>query len=307
MKKTLLSTIAGIFAVSSSMAQFVYHPNATTPTGLSFSGSEMTTAGVASIMGIHPTNTDATCSTVANGSVTATSGTNMVNVLYTDAMSGYSTLNGSPCIKGNPSIVINAETPLNLSSSPTLSVTLTSNTAFLLLVQLLDPTFNSLLNTPAPINVLGDGVPHTYTVNFGDNVVNGRTLESVQRITLQHENGLTTNPGPLNASLGFQTMTAGTATITSVNKAFLVSNSTIFPNPSKGNTTLEFSLIETADVKVVLTDMIGKELAVLAEGNFGTGKQAYNFDANNFDKGLYLINYYVNGSPARGQKFVVSK
>jgi hypothetical protein len=58
-----------------------------------------------------------------------------------------------------------------------------------------------------------------------------------------------------------------------------------------------------SDVKVSLTDMYGREVKVIAEGNM-TAINA-SFDVSNLAKGVYMVNYQVSGKATKVQKLVV--
>ncbi|MFN3404280.1 MAG: T9SS type A sorting domain-containing protein [Cytophagaceae bacterium] len=84
-----------------------------------------------------------------------------------------------------------------------------------------------------------------------------------------------------------------------------ISSSNLFPNPSTNLTSVEFNLVEASAVKVVITDMVGKEMDVIFEGNLPAGLRTESFDVSGYNKGTYCVNYYINGKPAKMQMLMV--
>jgi hypothetical protein len=67
-----------------------------------------------------------------------------------------------------------------------------------------------------------------------------------------------------------------------------------YPNPFNNNTIISFSLKKSAYVKIVLIDILGREIAVIANGPYSTGKQEINFDAKNIPSGMYFYKFQMN-------------
>jgi Ni,Fe-hydrogenase III small subunit len=61
-----------------------------------------------------------------------------------------------------------------------------------------------------------------------------------------------------------------------------------YPNPFNPSTTISFSLPKAGDVKLVVFDMLGREVATLVNGFTGAGNHTVDFDASNFSSGVYL-------------------
>jgi hypothetical protein len=83
----------------------------------------------------------------------------------------------------------------------------------------------------------------------------------------------------------------------------LVAESKLYPNPTSGSTNIELNLKSTANVKVVLNDIMGKELKVIAESN--TNNLSESFDVTGLTKGIYSVTYLVDGVPAKTEKLIV--
>lgn len=73
-----------------------------------------------------------------------------------------------------------------------------------------------------------------------------------------------------------------------------------YPNPFNPVTNIEFALPNTGNVKLVVYDMSGKEVAVLVDGNYSAGSYKVDFDASSNASGVYFYSIYATGE---GHKF----
>lgn len=73
-----------------------------------------------------------------------------------------------------------------------------------------------------------------------------------------------------------------------------------YPNPFNPVTNIEFALPNTGNVKLVVYDMNGKEVAVLVDGNYSAGSYKVDFDASSLASGVYFYSIYATGE---GHKF----
>ncbi|MFN5149022.1 MAG: T9SS type A sorting domain-containing protein [Flavobacteriia bacterium] len=72
--------------------------------------------------------------------------------------------------------------------------------------------------------------------------------------------------------------------------------STVYPNPTSGATTLDYSLLNASDVKVEVVDITGK---IVYTANYGTqvaGNYNVSFDASGYSNGVYYVNITSNES-----------
>jgi hypothetical protein len=70
------------------------------------------------------------------------------------------------------------------------------------------------------------------------------------------------------------------------------------PNPFDETATLGLSLPAAADVRVELVDVLGREVAVLAEGPHEAGPHAIEIDGRPLAPGVYVARVWVDGQPA---------
>lgn len=61
-----------------------------------------------------------------------------------------------------------------------------------------------------------------------------------------------------------------------------------YPNPFNPVTTIKFDIMKDSDVKLLVFDITGKEIAVLVDQNLKTGKYSANFSASNLASGVYF-------------------
>ncbi len=69
-----------------------------------------------------------------------------------------------------------------------------------------------------------------------------------------------------------------------------------FPNPFRASTTMEYTLPAAADIRVAVYDVLGREVAVLAEGLRPAGTEQVTWDASALPAGLYVSQLRVNGA-----------
>jgi hypothetical protein len=68
------------------------------------------------------------------------------------------------------------------------------------------------------------------------------------------------------------------------------------PNPFRGQTTIRFEVAEAAFVRLVVHDMLGREVAVLVDGLLEAGAHAATFDARGLAPGTYVYRLVAGGA-----------
>ena len=63
----------------------------------------------------------------------------------------------------------------------------------------------------------------------------------------------------------------------------------VYPNPSAGEAVVELTLSEASETRVVLFDVLGREVAVLHDGPLGTGSHRLALDGRRLPSGVYLV------------------
>ncbi len=68
-----------------------------------------------------------------------------------------------------------------------------------------------------------------------------------------------------------------------------------YPNPFNPLTTIEFTLSESEFVKIVVYDLLGREVEVVEEGEFNAGRYSSQFDATGLSSGIYICSMQAGG------------
>ncbi len=76
-----------------------------------------------------------------------------------------------------------------------------------------------------------------------------------------------------------------------------------FPNPFNPNTTISFDIAKLSTVKIVVYDIKGSEVSVLADNMFHRGRYSVNFDAANLASGVYIYRIYAYDIAASQNQF----
>lgn len=85
-------------------------------------------------------------------------------------------------------------------------------------------------------------------------------------------------------------------------------NSTVYPNPAVDNSILQYTLKEKSQVKISMTDVVGKTISILADEsqNVGTYQQQINISELDLSPGVYFVILQTNTGKAV-HRIVVSK
>ena len=79
-----------------------------------------------------------------------------------------------------------------------------------------------------------------------------------------------------------------------------------YPNPFNPTTTIAFALPEAVDVRIVVYDVTGREVARLVDGRLGAGTHQVSFDATGLASGVYLYRIQA-GRFTKVQHMVLAK
>ena len=81
-----------------------------------------------------------------------------------------------------------------------------------------------------------------------------------------------------------------------------VALSEVYPNPTSGNTTVDFSLLNNENVKVLVLDASGRIVKTVLEGAQTAGDHSVSFEAD-FASGVYYVNIVTEGTTVT-KKFI---
>ena len=79
-----------------------------------------------------------------------------------------------------------------------------------------------------------------------------------------------------------------------------------FPNPFNPTTTIQFTLPERSHARLTVTDLLGRELATVVDGELEAGTHTAIFDGNRFSSGMYFYRLQ-SGSFVQTKKLVLIK
>lgn len=82
-------------------------------------------------------------------------------------------------------------------------------------------------------------------------------------------------------------ITQGTTGVQEVSP--LIADLNVYPNPSAGQANVNFNIAESANVSVVVSNMVGQKVFSEDLGNLTPGTHNYTLNASNLQNGLYLI------------------
>ena len=145
----------------------------------------------------------------------------------------------------------------------------------------------------------GGGVPEYNSATI--------TADSIESFTVLDENGDTLytqgSGGSLIIVLNIQNLVINTGSLTVedvIHKT--ISNNTDnqlnnpkdyylyqnYPNPFNPNTSIKFDIPKASHVKLIIYDMLGREVAVLVNENMNAGKYEVNWDGSGYPSGVYF-------------------
>jgi hypothetical protein len=79
-----------------------------------------------------------------------------------------------------------------------------------------------------------------------------------------------------------------------------------YPNPFRGSTTVVYELSTDIQVRIVVTDMLGREIAVLVNGHQSRGRHEIGFNGENIPVGMYFISMRA-GAFKQAQRMILAR
>ncbi len=80
-----------------------------------------------------------------------------------------------------------------------------------------------------------------------------------------------------------------------------------YPNPFNPNTTIEFNIPRQGDVKLIVYDILGKEINTLINKNLDAGNYSVNFAGTGLSSGIYFYTLKYNGKQTITKKMALTK
>jgi len=79
-----------------------------------------------------------------------------------------------------------------------------------------------------------------------------------------------------------------------------------YPNPFNPSTTIDFTLPEQSNAKIVIYDALGNQVDVIADGVKAAGKYSVKWNASNYASGIYFYKLEA-GNFVKVQKMILMK
>ena len=133
----------------------------------------------------------------------------------------------------------------------------------------------------------------TYLWDFGDGILSNQ--QNPSHTYQQNDNYnvcLTAMSANGCASTECQTVAVHTVGIAEPNEQMTPMR--VYPNPTNSTVTTQFTLMQQADLVIGLFDVLGRQVEVLHEGNFGPGTHYMVSDLSSYNSGLYYV--VISGS-----------
>lgn len=84
-------------------------------------------------------------------------------------------------------------------------------------------------------------------------------------------------------------------------------NITNYPNPAVEKTIFNYSIAKQGDVSISITDVSGRNIAIIHEGMKIAGNHQYQLNTANLRPGIYICTLRVNGIPIANNRLVISE
>jgi hypothetical protein len=93
---------------------------------------------------------------------------------------------------------------------------------------------------------------------------------------------------------------------TGVEESSSVNSLDVYPNPMSNNGYAHFQMEKSSDVKIIITDILGKEISVLINETLSAGSYNPRIPLENLESGVYFCNMTVSGKTLV-RKIIVTK
>ena len=136
----------------------------------------------------------------------------------------------------------------------------------------------------------GDGLFASQWGNFADGTagVYGMDGETQVDIVFEYDGASGIQFSELNVGME-------AATVAGIDEANLAATVNVFPNPTNGNTNVEFNTTTAAMATVEVYNLIGERVMFNTLGNLPAGLNRANLDLSSVQAGIYLVNLNAGG------------
>lgn len=205
-------------------------------------------------------------------------------------------------LSANPRIRFKATSMIN--AAPGGGQTTPANLTYVLKLQ--DASNADLLDDM--INVAMTTSEATFDLDLTGHIASGKDLTAVKKVIFFYDNCSASNG--IAGSFKIKELEGGSLVLSGGLKdaAALKLNSTgVYPNPAQGQVNLSYVLEESALVNISLSDLAGKTNVQLFEGVQSVGEQELTANLTGVQKGMYMVNYSVDGRIVKSSPLVVTE
>lgn len=181
-----------------------------------------------------------------------------------------------------------------------------------------DPPNNGTLNTRGPSGIVVNttdatvdlDVYYDHSTNTNVAYMNANTATSTfdNFYTVNTTTGAATLVGAIGNGVAVKDIAVlidSIPVVTGINEAKTSNVSfTVYPNPTTGAVNISYNVKEAGDIAIALTDVTGRQVGTLAEGNRTNGTYLASINAE-VAPGMYLVQIYNNGKLQQVSKLQV--
>ena len=136
----------------------------------------------------------------------------------------------------------------------------------------------------------GDGLFASQWGNFVDGTAGVYGMDGETQVDVVFE-----YDGASGIQFGELTVGMEAATVAGIDEANLAATVNVFPNPTNGNTNVEFNTTTAAMATVEVYNLIGERVMFNTLGNLPAGLNRANLDLSGVQAGIYLVNLNAGG------------
>ena len=173
---------------------------------------------------------------------------------------------------------------------------------------------NGTRRFPRAINVASGSPSGTYTVTiyvgtYPDGAVSQDSFNIEKAST---RSGTPSWTDEQMVAMGFEALFgSGVATVDASTDDVESSTASVlgaaYPNPFNPMATVPFTLAQDGEVRLAVYDLLGREVAVLAQGRMSAGSHTAVFDASRLSSGTYLVRFSAPDGSIQTQRLTLMK
>jgi hypothetical protein len=166
---------------------------------------------------------------------------------------------------------------------------------------LIDPSGIEVKNNRMMVSDNSSGDIIVYNISTGKGVEMGRikTQSGIMGIKLSGDNKIWYVNNKLNQVVRLDYGVVAGNSGSEIQQVFF----NLFPNPATNICTIKYTAADAAQVRIVLYNIMGKEIKTMKEGNFSTIDESV--DIADMPTGLYIVGLVLNGVPTTTRKLEV--